>query len=56
VVILPLYAQHYILLNKNLLYIGLTQARKLAILVGQEKALGLAVQNVQENQRNTLLS
>ena len=56
VVILPLYTQHYILLNKNLLYTGLTRARNLAILVGQEKALALAVQNVQENQRYTLLN
>ncbi|MCT7963525.1 ATP-dependent RecD-like DNA helicase [Laspinema sp. D1] len=56
VIILPLYTQHYILLNKNLLYTGLTRARKLAILVGQEKALALAVQNVQENRRYTLLN
>ncbi|MCT7980450.1 ATP-binding domain-containing protein [Laspinema sp. C3] len=35
--ILPLYTQHYILLNKNLLYTGLTRARKLVILSGRRK-------------------
>ncbi|MEA5495974.1 ATP-binding domain-containing protein [Limnoraphis robusta] len=34
VVILPLFMQHYLMLNRNLLYTGLTRAKKLAIVVG----------------------
>ncbi len=37
VVILPLYMQHYLMLSRNLLYTGLTRARKLAILVGPQR-------------------
>ncbi|HEY9641970.1 MAG TPA: ATP-dependent RecD-like DNA helicase [Coleofasciculaceae cyanobacterium] len=56
VVILPLYMQHYLMLSRNLLYTGLTRARKLAILVGPQKAIGLAVRQVKDQQRYTLLA
>jgi exodeoxyribonuclease V alpha subunit len=56
VVILPLYMQHYMMLSRNLLYTGLTRARKLAILVGPQKAIGLAVRQVKDRQRYTLLA
>ena len=56
VVILPIFMQHYSMLSRNLLYTGLTRARQLAILVGQEKAIGLAVKQVKNNQRYTLLA
>jgi exodeoxyribonuclease V alpha subunit len=39
VVIMPLYMQHYMMLSRNLIYTGLTRARKLAILVGPQKAM-----------------
>ncbi|WP_309743930.1 ATP-binding domain-containing protein, partial [Chamaesiphon sp. OTE_20_metabat_361] len=39
VVILPLYMQHYLLLSRNLVYTGLTRAKKLAIVVGSNKAI-----------------
>ena len=55
VVLLPLYTQHYMLLTKNLLYTALTRARQLAILIGQPKALGLAISRVEESKRHTLL-
>ena len=55
VVILPLYMQHYLMLSRNLLYTGLTRAQRLAILVGQKKAIGLAVRQVRSQQRYTLL-
>jgi exodeoxyribonuclease V alpha subunit len=55
VVILPLYMQHYLMLSRNLLYTGLTRARKLAILVGPQKAIALAVRQVKDQQRYTLL-
>lgn len=55
VVILPLYMQHYLMLSRNLLYTGLTRAKKLAILVGPQKAIALAVRQVKDQQRYTLL-
>ena len=56
VVILPLYMQHYLMLSRNLLYTGLTRARKLAILVGPQKAIALAVRQIKDQQRYTLLA
>ena len=54
-VIMPLYMQHYLMLSRNLLYTGLTRARKLSILVGPKKAIGYAVRQVRDRQRFTLL-
>ncbi|MBV8887739.1 MAG: ATP-dependent RecD-like DNA helicase [Chroococcidiopsidaceae cyanobacterium CP_BM_RX_35] len=56
VVILPIFMQHYMMLSRNLLYTGLTRAKKLAILVGPKKALGLAVRQIKDQQRYTLLA
>jgi len=56
VVILPIYMQHYILLSRNLIYTGLTRAKKLAILVGPQKAIALAVRQVKDHQRYTYLA
>lgn len=56
VVILPVFMQHYLMLSRNLLYTGLTRAKKLAILVGQAKAIGLAVKQVKDTERYTLLA
>jgi exodeoxyribonuclease V alpha subunit len=56
VVILPIFMQHYPILSRNLLYTGLTRAKQLAILVGQEKAISLAIKQVDNNQRYTLLA
>lgn len=50
VVILPLYMQHYLLLSRNLLYTGLTRAKRLAILVGPPKAIGFAVKRMLDRQ------
>ncbi|WP_199755945.1 ATP-binding domain-containing protein, partial [Chroococcidiopsis cubana] len=55
VVILPLYMQHYMMLSRHLIYTGLTRAKQLAILVGPSKAIGLAVRQVKDTQRYTLL-
>ncbi len=55
VVVLPLYMQHYMMLSRNLLYTGITRAKQLAILVGPKKAIGLAVRQVKDQQRYTLL-
>ena len=55
-VIMLMYMQHYLMLSRNLLYTGLTRAKKLAILVGPKKAIGLAVRQVKAQERYTLLS
>ncbi|MBW4552323.1 MAG: ATP-dependent RecD-like DNA helicase [Aphanocapsa sp. GSE-SYN-MK-11-07L] len=56
VVILPLYMQHYLLLSRNLLYTGLTRAKKLAILVGTKQAIAMAVNQVKDQNRYTYLA
>jgi exodeoxyribonuclease V alpha subunit len=56
VIILSLFMQHFPMLSRNLLYTGLTRAKHLAILVGEEKAVGLAVKQVKDHQRYTLLA
>jgi exodeoxyribonuclease V alpha subunit len=56
VVILPVFMQHYMMLSRNLIYTGLTRARQLAIVVGSQKAIGLSVKQVKDQQRYTLLA
>nr|WP_265584633.1 MULTISPECIES: ATP-binding domain-containing protein [unclassified Coleofasciculus] len=55
VVILPLYTQHYLMLSRNLLYTGLTRAKKLAILIGSKKAIVIALNQTNQQQRYTRL-
>jgi exodeoxyribonuclease V alpha subunit len=55
-VIFPAFMQHYTLLSRNLLYTGLTRAKRLAVFVGPAKALRLAVKRINDRQRNTLLA
>jgi exodeoxyribonuclease V alpha subunit len=55
VVILPIFMQHYMMLSRNLIYTGLTRAQKLAIIVGPQKASGLAVRQIRDRERYTLL-
>src|SRR5262249_50271958 len=43
-IIIPLHTQHYVMLQRNLLYTGITRGKKLVVLVGSRKALALAVQ------------
>lgn len=56
VVIVPLSTQHFLMLQRNLLYTAMTRARKLLILVGQVKAVELAVNQFQENRRYSRLA
>ncbi len=44
-VVIPLVTQHYAMLARNLLYTGVTRGKRLVVLVGQRKALGIAVRN-----------
>jgi exodeoxyribonuclease V alpha subunit len=43
--------QHFMLLQRNLIYTGITRAKRLLVVVGQKKALGLAVRNDQARKR-----
>jgi exodeoxyribonuclease V alpha subunit len=54
-VIIPILTQHFKMLYRNLIYTGLTRARKLAVLVGTRKALAMAVKNQDTSQRQTYL-
>ncbi len=45
VVVMPVATQQYMLLQRNLVYTGVTRGRKLVVIVGQKKALGMAVNN-----------
>jgi exodeoxyribonuclease V alpha subunit len=56
VVILPVVTQHFVMLNKNLMYTALTRAKKAAILLGQRRALAIAVNNISTQVRHTMLS
>jgi len=54
-VIIPILTQHFKMLFRNLIYTGLTRARKLAVLVGTRKALAVAIKNQDTSQRQTYL-
>ncbi|WP_281492074.1 ATP-binding domain-containing protein [Desulfosarcina cetonica] len=53
--IIPVLTQHFKMLFRNLLYTGLTRARRLAVLVGARKAMAMAVHNQDTSQRQTML-
>ncbi|HET8910472.1 MAG TPA: AAA family ATPase, partial [Ktedonobacteraceae bacterium] len=55
-IVLPLMQQHYLLLQRNLLYTAITRAKRLCVLIGQVHALELAVKNDRVALRNTGLS
>jgi len=55
IVILPLYMQHYLMLSRNLLYTGLTRAKRLAIVIGAKKAIAICVHSTEKQQRYTQL-
>ncbi|MBW4595523.1 MAG: ATP-dependent RecD-like DNA helicase [Brasilonema angustatum HA4187-MV1] len=55
VVILPLYTQHYMMLTRNLLYTGLTRAKKLAVIIGSKKAIQMCVRSTKSLERYTQL-
>jgi exodeoxyribonuclease V alpha subunit len=55
VVIIPVVTQHYMMLKKNLIYTGITRGKKLVILIGQKKALAIAIKTKQKEKRWTNL-
>lgn len=54
-VIVPVLTQHYVMLQRNLLYTAITRARKLVVLIGSKKALSIAVRNNNTAARYTRL-
>ncbi len=55
-VVVPLHTQHYVMLQRNLLYTAVTRGRRLVVIVGSKEALALAVQNSHIDRRYTRLA
>jgi len=55
VVVIPIHTQHYILLQRNLIYTAVTRGRKLVVMVGTPKALAIGVKNDKIRKRYTYL-
>lgn len=55
IVVMPVLMNHFVMLQRNLIYTGITRAKKILVIVGTKKALGYAVRNVTVSDRNTLL-
>ena len=56
VVVMPILMTHYVMLQRNLLYTGITRAKKGLVLVGTKRAIAHAVRTVTVSRRNTKLS
>ncbi len=54
-VIIPIFMQHFILLQRNLIYTAITRAKKLCILMGQTKAIAMGIKNNKGKKRHTFL-
>ncbi len=55
IVVMPVLMTHYVMLQRNLIYTGITRAKKICVLIGATKALAYAVRNVSVLKRNTSL-
>jgi len=55
VVVIPLFVQHFMLLQRNLIYTAITRAKKFCVLVGQTRAVAMGIGNNKGNQRLTFL-
>lgn len=56
VVVIPILTQHYVLLQRNLIYTGVTRGKQLVVLVGESKAINMAVSNNNTRKRYTWLA
>jgi exodeoxyribonuclease V alpha subunit len=56
VVVAPFSMQHYVMLQRNLLYTCVTRAKNIFVLIGSKKAIGIAVSNNRIQRRNTMLA
>ena len=55
-VVIPLHTQHYLMLQRNLLYTGITRAKERVVIVGTKQALGICIRNNQVMERNSYLA
>lgn len=55
IVVIPVLMTHFVMLQRNLIYTGITRAKKICVLIGQPKALAYAIRNLKVNKRNTKL-
>ena len=55
IVVMPVLMSHFVMLQRNLIYTGVTRAKKVMVIVGAKKALAYAISNVTVQKRNTLL-
>ena len=55
IVVMPILMTHYTMLQRNLLYTGITRAKKVLVIVGTRRALAYAVKNLEVTRRNTML-
>ena len=55
IVVMPVLMTHYVMLQRNLIYTGITRAKKICVLIGTKKALSLAIRNMSVLKRNTRL-
>lgn len=55
IVVMPVLMNHYVMLQRNLIYTGITRAKKILVIVGTKKALAYAINNVTVTKRNSLL-
>ncbi len=55
IVVMPVLMTHYVMLQRNLVYTGVTRAKKILVIVGTKKALNMAVRTVKVTERNTML-
>ncbi len=55
VIVMPIHTQHYMLLQRNLLYTGITRGKKLVVILGTKKALAIAIKNNKPQRRYTYL-
>ena len=56
VVVIPLHTQHYLMLQRNLLYTGITRAKERVVIVGTKRAIGICIRNNQVMERNSYLA
>ena len=55
IVVMPVLMTHYVMLQRNLIYTGITRAKKICVLIGTRKALSFAIRNMTVLKRNTRL-
>ncbi len=55
IVVMPVMMNHFVMLQRNLIYTGITRAKRILVLVGTKKALAYAVKHVTVTERNTML-